>query len=50
MPSDLKPGRDRNREDVNFVVEVLENGKPPPLRERGEMSEVSRRAGEQVSR
>ncbi|MBL8868912.1 MAG: hypothetical protein JNK90_03910 [Planctomycetaceae bacterium] len=41
MPTDLKPGRERNREDVNFVVEILEKGKPPPLRERGE---VSRRA------
>jgi hypothetical protein len=44
MPTDFKPGRGRNREDVNFVVEILEKGKPPPLRERGEVREVSRRA------
>jgi hypothetical protein len=31
MPTDLKPGRDRNREDVNFVVEILEKGKPPRI-------------------
>jgi hypothetical protein len=80
MPTDSKPGRDRNREDVNFVVEIVEKGKPPrilwqvdnaalaqvlakelcrrkqkaivrraregemALREKGEFSEVSRRA------
>lgn len=43
MPTDLKPGRDRNREDVNFVVEILEKGKPT-LREKGELREESRRA------
>jgi hypothetical protein len=31
MPTDLKPGRGRNREDVNFVVEIVEKGKPPRL-------------------
>ncbi|MBL8869104.1 MAG: hypothetical protein JNK90_04875 [Planctomycetaceae bacterium] len=31
MPTEPKPGRDRNREDVNFVVEILEKGKPPRI-------------------
>jgi hypothetical protein len=31
MPTDLKPGRGHNREDVNFVVEIVEKGKPPRL-------------------
>ncbi len=31
MPTDLKPGREQNREDVNFVVEILEKGKPPRI-------------------
>ena len=31
MPTESKPGRDRNREDVNFVVEIVEKGKPPRI-------------------
>ena len=31
MPTDLKPGRGHNREDVNFVVEIVEKGKPPRI-------------------
>lgn len=29
MSASKQTGRERNREDVNFVVEILEKGKPP---------------------